>query len=111
MAALTIQEITRDGLTISWEDADPVLGDTFENDGDIFTVISNTSESPWEITFATPKLLNGLEIEERLVTVLASTDTVLGPFPINVYSDPTGIVHITYESGAILRIAAIRRPH
>ena len=110
MAQLLLQQITREGLHIVWEIADHLNGDTFENNGDVFIVVSNLSDDPHTLTFTTPVHLNGLHVMDRTDTIPAHTDVVIGPFPVNVYSDEFGIVQIVYSPDADLRIAAIQRP-
>ncbi|MCP4566480.1 MAG: hypothetical protein GY841_02735 [FCB group bacterium] len=84
MASLTAQQIASSGLS-------PVLSavaasDTFANTGREFIEVANGSGGSINVTIATPKTVDGLDVDDRIVAVPAGESRLIGPFPVGTYS-------------------------
>jgi hypothetical protein len=104
MAVLTVQEISRTGLNPSYSSA-AGGGDTVPNDEITFLHIKNGSGASIDVTIQTPGTVDGLAITDRQVTVPASGERMIGPFPASVYS---ATLTLSYSGVTSLTIAAIR---
>jgi hypothetical protein len=104
MAVLTVQEISRAGLSPSYSAAN-AGGDEAPNDEITFLHVKNGSGGSIDVTIQTPGTVDGLAITDRTVAVPASEERMIGPFPSSVYSST---LTISYSGVTSLTIAAIR---
>lgn len=99
--ALTVQKVTRDGLTESFT---PAIADghLFNNTGREVIRIKNSNAASATVTVPIPALVDGQSVTSRTVNVPATNgDVLIGPFPGTYnqdgsvvwvdYSDPTGV--------------------
>lgn len=110
MALLSSQAIVRAGLTASFASATGG-GDTFLADSDTMLRVKNASGSAITVTVVTPRTdLAGNAVADTTFSVPATTGDVLaGPFPAEIYNDPTaGVASITYSGVTSLTIAALK---
>lgn len=111
MATLTVQEISRTGITPTYTGAD-VAGDEFLNDGRLtFVQFKNTNDATRTVTFVTQQTVDGLAVADRAVTIPATSgDKMVGPFPILVYNDTDQLVQMTYNAVTNLSVAVFKLP-
>jgi len=104
--ALTVQEVTLSGLspTFSAANAD---GNSFANDGDTFLYVKNGGASSITVTIITPAKEQGVDIEDITVTIAASGEKMIGPFPRRLFNYTDG-VHVDYSAVTSVTVAAIK---
>ena len=113
-ATLTVQPITRAGLTPSFTAA-AAGGHVFPNDERTFIRVKNASGSSVTVSVAYGRRVDGATLTEtRDFTVGATTGDVLaGPWPKADYDQPIGSTHgpgtveVTYSATTSVTIAAI----
>lgn len=104
MADLTVQEVDRDGLNPTYASA-AGGGDAFVNDGKTWLHIKNGDVSSKTVTIATAKTVDGLAVADRDVTIPASEERLIGPFPPTTYNDGDGKVQLTYDAVTSVTVA------
>jgi len=115
MPELTLNNLTLTGIDLDGVDAAADIGgDTFPNDGETFFYINNADASPMNVTFASMRasaavpgfgsLLSG----NAVVAVGATTEMLIGPFPVTRFNNGAGQVQVTYDSITTLTVAAVR---
>jgi len=107
MADLAVVTISRNGLEATYNTA-AGGGDAFINTGNEFVHIKNDDASSKDITFATPAEVDGLAVADRVVSIPAGEDRMIGPFPASTYNDTAGKVQITYSAVTSVTIAVIK---
>jgi hypothetical protein len=83
-------------------------GDTFVNTGREHLIITNGSGAPITVTFVVPKTIDGLTVSNKTMSVAAGATRVVGPFPVDTYSDANGNVSLTYSGVTTLTIGVIQ---
>jgi hypothetical protein len=111
MALLTTQIPTpTGGLVPAYGAANAT--DTFTPDGDTFIYVKNTNAATRTITVgpATTKTFRGLTVTLPAPTVAATTgELIMGPFPPDMFADPTtGVCTITPSATAGVTLAVVR---
>ncbi len=112
MATLTVQTISRAGITPTWNNA-AAGGDAFANDGKTQVIVRNNHVSASRtVTFVTQATVDGQAVSDRTVTVTAANDFgVVGPFPPEIYNDANGLLQMTHsDSAADIQLAILRLP-
>lgn len=88
MALLTVQNITRTGVTPAYTAV--AASDTFTPDAQTFIHVKNAGGSPDSVTVTVaagdPP---GLTISDVVVSVTNGQERMIGPFPANFFADPT----------------------
>jgi hypothetical protein len=107
MATLTIQDISRSGLTPSFAAAG-VAGDEFSNDGMTYIEVINGDAGAHVVTIATQLTDDGLAVADRTVSVGAGVRKKIGPFQKSIYNDANGKVQITYDGVTNVTIGVFR---
>lgn len=104
--ALTVQEISLIGLTPSYTAA---VGDghKFVNNGDVLIHVKNGDASSMDVTIQTPAKVQGVDVAEISVTVGASDEEMIGPFPPALFNNSDG-VYVDYSSITSVTVAAIK---
>lgn len=98
MAALTVTPITRAGIPGTLVAA-AGGGDTFANTGKEFLEVVNGGGAPITVTIAVPYTVDGITLPGKTVSVTNGQRRLIGPFPSNIYNDPTlQTVGITYSA-------------
>lgn len=108
MAALTTQVITRASLAETY--AAVAASDTFVPGETTFLRIVNAGGSPDNISVAAPGggVLPNVTNAATTATVTNATAKVIGPFPANVYADPTtGLATITHSFTTSVTVAVL----
>lgn len=71
--------------------ADNVNGVKIPNDGRVILVLDNSgAASTTTVTIATPRTINGLTVQDRVITVASGAVKVAGPFQPETYNQPAG---------------------
>ncbi len=117
---LTLQQISRTGLDVTYAAGDQANGHSFDNTGqNVFLHVKNTNAATRDVTITTPNSVDGLAIGNLVVTVPATPgDTMIGPFPAALYdtidTDPTPdidpAIFVDLESDVGITLAAIKLP-
>ena len=88
MALLTVQNITRTGVTPAYTAV--AATDTFLPDANAFIHVKNAGGSPDSVTITVaagdPP---GLTISDVVVSVTNAQERMIGPLPANFFADPT----------------------
>jgi hypothetical protein len=106
MAALVVQTITTAGLEVSLDAAD-VAGDTFINNEKTYFQVINGSGSPITVTFNSLSDCNQGFDHDVVVTVGASEDHLIGPFPANRFNTSASLVGVSYSDITTVTVGAI----
>lgn len=107
MAELTVQEITRDGLTPSMENA-ASEGDSFNNNGRTFLWIKDTGTTAPTVTIEIQETVDGQGVTDPTVAVGSGEERLIGPFPTSIYNDDDDLVQVSYDDETDVEVAAIR---
>ena len=107
MADLAVQSISRAGYEPTYAAAD-VAGDAFPNSGKEFIHVLNGDVSSHTVTVAIVRQIDGLSPTARVVTVPASEDRMIGPFPTGDYNDGDGKVNWTYDAVTSVTVGVFR---
>lgn len=86
-------------------------GDAFTPGADTFVRINNGGGSPITVTFATPGSIGGNAIADGGGTVTNAQSKMFGPFPAELFQDPTtGLVTTTYSGVTSVTIGVFKIP-
>lgn len=110
MAKIEEQQITLAGVGPTYSAA-AGGGDTFDPDADTFLHVKNGHTSAQTVTVVTPRTdpRTGQAEADVAVSVPNGGERMLGPFPFEVYGDPTtGLASITYSGVIALTVAVLR---
>lgn len=112
MATLTVNVVTQAGF----RDDNALVaaaggGDAFAPGVDVFFRCNNGGGAPITVTFATPGTVAGLAIGDGGGSVTNAQSRLFGPFPPELYADPTtGLVVVTYSAVTSVTVGAFRIP-
>ena len=106
--ALAAQKIVKTGI-------DPVhtgslsVANNYQtpNNGRLFIYVTNGGGSASVVTIATPGTVDGLAIADRTVSVTASEDRMIGPFPPHIYNNASGEIDVSFSFITSVTIAAL----
>lgn len=105
MAALTVEQISLNGLVPTLVAPTETTGDTFANDGACLVVVANGSAAPITVTIqSTAADGTGLE-DDVVVTVAAGATTYIGKFGTTRFN---GAVTVICSAVADVTIGAIK---
>lgn len=108
MAALNAQTIVRAGLQATLVAATSG-GDTIPVGDNVILVLNNGSGSSITATVVTPGTEGGLAIADQTIVVPAGARVNAGPFPAELFADPTdGRAHVTYSAVTSLTVGVLR---
>lgn len=108
---VTPQELSRAGITPTYNAATASDGDAFSNDGHTFVQVLNAAGAPINLTIQTPGTVDGLAVTDRVVAVPATTgNKMIGPFPTAMYNQSNGQVYLDWSSAASVTFAVVRVP-
>ena len=107
MAVLTVAVLKHTGHT-------PALvaaaggGDDFPNDGRTFLHVKNASGSPINVTIDSKRKCSQNAEHDVVVSIPATTgEKLIGPFPIDEFSDTNGRCNVTYSGVTSLTVQAV----
>jgi hypothetical protein len=114
MATLTVNTVTQAGF----RDDNALVAaaggdDAFAPGDDVFVRINNAGGGAITATFATPGLIRGLAIADGGGSVTNAQSRLFGPFPADLFQDPTtGLVTLTYSgvTSVTVGVFKISRP-
>ena len=110
MATLTTQSISRTGVQVTYA-ACAGGGDSFTPGADVFLHVKNTNAATRTVTITAPRdVMGAVAMGDPAVVVAATTgDNMIGPFPADIFGDPTdGLADITYSAVTNLSIAVFQ---
>ena len=106
--ALTIQSIVRTGLNPTYTSAN-ADGHSVVNDGKkTFVHVKNGSASSINVTIQTPNTVDDLTVSDRVVAVPAGAERLIGPFPVETYSQSDGAVYVDFSAVTTVTCAAFK---
>lgn len=105
---LNVQEVSLAGLGPTYSSATATEGDDFTNDGYTFLHVKNGGASPITVTITTPAKVHGVDVADITVSVPASGERMIGPFPPILFNDSAGRVHTVCSATTSVTLAAIR---
>jgi hypothetical protein len=108
MALLTTQVVTRAAITPTYGAV--AASDTFVPGDTTFLHIKNGGGSPDAVSVAAPgsAVLPNVTNAATTVSVTNAQERMIGPFPANVYADPTtGLVTVTHSFTTSVTVAVI----
>ena len=103
--ALTRQAATRSGAVANLQSVTSADGFTFPNDGHTLLYVENDAED-LALVFTIQKTLDG-QSATRTVTVTASQNWVIGPFPTELYNDGDDLVTCTPDADLASGVAVV----
>jgi hypothetical protein len=112
MATLTVNTVTQAGF----RDDNALVaatggGDAFAPGDRTFCRVNNGGGASITVTFATPGLVGGLAIADGGGSVTNAQSRLFGPFPAELYADPTtGLVIVTYSGVTTVTIGVFTIP-
>lgn len=106
LETLTVQPISRSGKVVTRESITAALGVQFANNGRTVLLVSNDAGA-LVLTFTIPVTVDGQSGLERVVTITASEDWTIGPFPVDQYNDADGNVFFTPGADLATATAAV----
>lgn len=106
MAVLAAQQITRDGMTPTFDAAD-AAGDEFPFAGNTFVVFRNASGGAITVTAVTPGTVESLGIEDLTITVPAGVDVFVNGLSSRNFQNANRRVGVTYSAAAGLSVAVL----
>lgn len=111
---LTLQEIVRTGLEVTYAAADSTNDHSFDNvSQDIFLHVINGA-TVCNVTIVTPQTVDGLAVADPVINVPATEDRFIGPFRNDLYGQPepdagfAKSVFVDIDDDSNVTIAAIK---
>lgn len=109
MATLSVQNISRSGMTLS-TGAAAGGGDEFPNDGRTFIYVNNGGGGSITVTTVTQQTVDGKAVADDSISVPNAQARYIGPFPPSIYNDVNDRVQVTYSGVTSVTVAAVRLP-
>lgn len=81
-------------------------GVTFTNDGSVFILVYGGAAGA-NLTILTPRQVEGLDVAEDIIALVASKYYIFGPFPTRTYNQSDGKVYVD-ASAADITIRAFK---
>ena len=107
MATFSVQSYDRSGLNPSYAAA-AGGGDEFVNAGVEFIHVKNDDASSMDLTIVTQNTSDDLAVADRVISIPAGEERIIGPFPTGIYNDANGKVQLTYSSVTSLTVGVIK---
>jgi hypothetical protein len=110
VTTITPTEIVRTGRVISLSAAN-ADGSFVPNNGRVYLHVKNGDVSSKTVTVAAQlRPVSGLAIADVTVSVAASAEALIGPFPPEVFNDAAGRLVVSYSAVTSVTVAAYRLP-
>lgn len=97
MALLAVQDITRAGILPAFVAA-ATPGNWFPNTGRTFVMVRNGSASPITVTLDSVRVCDQGFDHNEIVTIPATSDRMIGPFPPDRFNNMEGRATINYSA-------------
>lgn len=107
MANLSVQKITQAGVGPTYGAA-AAGGDSFPNDGHMLLHVKNGAAASITVTVKSPTVCDQGVSHDLVITIPATSDRMIGPFPSKRFNNKTGYVDITYSAVATVTVAALQ---
>lgn len=107
MAELTAQDVSIDGVELTYDAAD-VNGDSFPNNGHTLVEFKNDDTSDKTVTIDSAKPCNYGFDHDVSITVTAGTTKTVGPFERTRFNKTGSLVDVSYDDVTSLSVAVIR---
>ena len=115
---LTVQDIARTGLEAVYAAGDDVNHHSFDNSGENVLLHVKNGATAVVVTITTPNDIDGLVLPDRIVTVGATTERMIGPFPNSLYgtidTDPDPdidpAIFVDLDDATNVTLAALKLP-
>jgi len=105
--------LSKSGIATTLAAAD-TDGNMFINTGRTFIIVNNADVAAKTVTFQTPLEVDGQGIADKVVSVPATTERLIGPFPPDLYNQNSGAdigkVYVDWEDFADATIAVFEPP-
>lgn len=108
-AALTVQSVTRLGIQPSYVAAESD-GNSFNNTGREFLHVKNGA-TDCVVTVQVPRTVDGQAVSAREVTVTATEERLIGPFPPAIFNQGGAlgdVVHVDYDDESNVTVGVFR---
>lgn len=110
MAELTKQTLDLNGITPTFASASSG-GDVFDNSGSTLLYVKNGDSTGHDVTLQIQNTLElggiTLSITDPTVTVPASDEKIIGPFPTQWFNDDNGQVNISYDATTSVTVGVL----
>jgi hypothetical protein len=107
---ITVTEASPAGVAPGFQAADAANGMKFRNNHPTILLVRNGGASPITVTVETSVTVEGIAVPDRLITVPAGGDRVIGPF-LPAYYDQSGadrgFVFVEFSADTSVTVAAI----
>lgn len=102
--SLTTQQITRDGLALTKTTPPPADGDVIDS-GRTILVVENIGSASITVTVQSPLTVDGLDVQEQIVSIPAGETRYMGPWRESTFGRPAGTsdagrVYVDYDTPA-----------
>jgi hypothetical protein len=105
---LPVQQINRIGLNPAYTAGNGSGGHSISNDGRVFFHVKNGGGAPITATAQTPVTVDDLAVADRVVTVPAGGERMIGPFPPGLYNQSDGKVYLDFSDVTSVTVGAFR---
>jgi hypothetical protein len=106
MAVLAVTNLARTGINLTTAGiAAAGGGDSFPNDGQAFLWVSNGHSGAQSVTAAFTATVDGVAATNRVVSVPAGQEMVIGPFPTTLFG---ASVALTYSGVTLLKVLPLK---
>lgn len=104
--ALTVQQVTRSGLTPSYGAAN-VDGHSVGNAGTEVLHVK-TGGTGCTVTILIPGKVDGQTVPGKAIVIGTSSERLIGPFPPSIYNQASGEIYVDFSAVTSVTIAALR---
>jgi hypothetical protein len=104
---LTVEDVSINGLDASYTSVNSSDTYLIQNTGSLIVHVKNEDTSSETVTVPTPKTINGLTVQDPTVTVSASGDKFIGPFPVGLYNNGQDM-SLTFSNGTSTSVAVLK---
>lgn len=80
---------------------------TFQNDGRTFLRLKKGAGA-CNVTLTARATVRGKAVTNPVVALGANTEAIIGPFPVDLYNDATGLVTVAFSEVTGLSVAVVR---
>jgi hypothetical protein len=105
--SLARQQLSDGGITVARSPASKE-GHSVENDGKIILHVENNGSEKVSVTIKTAYVRAGLKLSDRVIEVQAGSDAFVGPFPVDIYNQDDGRVHIDYSQTEGVEVSILK---
>ena len=106
LETLDVQSLNRDGTLVDLQSITTAGGFRFLNDGKTLLYMENDAGN-MVLTFAIQEMVDGEAVTVKTITVTASENWVMGPFPQEWYNDANGMIIVTCDADLATATAPI----